>query len=51
MSMADKEMVSDWGVHLSRHLQILAVSFPDPFPPDWCGRTEEGSFFMVGLPK
>ena len=32
--MADKETVSDWGVHLSRHLQILAASFPDHFPPD-----------------
>ena len=32
MRMADKETVSDWGVHLSRHLQILAVSFPDCFP-------------------
>ena len=29
MRMADKETVSDWGVHLSRHLQILAASFPD----------------------
>ena len=32
MQMADKETVSDWGVCLSRHLQILAVSFPDCFP-------------------
>ena len=30
--MADKETVSDWGVHLSRHLQVLASSFPDHFP-------------------
>ena len=29
MRMADKETVSDWGVHLSQHLQILAASFPD----------------------
>ena len=34
MRMSDKETVSDWGVHLSRHLQILAVSFPDHFSPD-----------------
>ena len=34
MRMADKETVSDWGVCLSGHLQILAVSFPDHFPPD-----------------
>ena len=32
--MADKETVLDWGICLSRHLQILAPSFPDHFPPD-----------------
>ena len=31
--MADKETVSDWDIHLSRHLQVLAASFPDCFPP------------------
>ena len=25
--MADKETVSDWGIHLSRHLQVLAGCF------------------------
>ena len=44
MQMAEKETVSDWGVHLSRHLQILAASFPRSFSPGSCGRTEEGSF-------
>ena len=34
MRMADKETMSDWGIHLSQHLQILAASFPDRFPPD-----------------
>ena len=29
MRMADKETVSDWGVCLSQHLQILVASFPD----------------------
>ena len=29
LRMVDKETVSDWGVHLSRHLQVLAASFPD----------------------
>ena len=29
MRMADKETVSDWGVCLSRHLQILVASFPN----------------------
>ena len=32
--MADKENVSDWEVCLSRHLQVLATSFPNHFPPD-----------------
>ena len=34
LQMADKETVLDWGIHLSRHLQILAASFPDCFPPE-----------------
>ena len=34
MRMANKETMSDWGVCLSQHLQILAASFPDRFPPD-----------------
>ena len=32
--MADKETILDWGICLSRHLQVLAASFPDCFPPD-----------------
>ena len=32
--MADKETVLDWGVHLLRHLQVLAASFLDHFLPD-----------------
>ena len=31
--MVDKETVSDWGVCLSRHLQVLAPSCPHHFPP------------------
>ena len=34
LKMADKESISDWGVCLSRHLQVLAVSFPNCCPPD-----------------
>ena len=34
LRMADKETVSDWGVHLLRHLQVPATSFPDCFSPD-----------------
>ena len=41
--MADKENVLDWGMHLSRHLQILAASFPDHFPRRSCSGTEERS--------
>ena len=32
--LADKETVLDWGVCLSRHLQVLAASFPNCFPPN-----------------
>ena len=34
LSMADKETVLDWGIHLLRHLLVLAASFPDCFLPD-----------------
>ena len=45
MRMADKETVSDWGVHLSRHLQILAASFPDHFPPDCVAKLKRDHFY------
>ena len=32
--MVDKETVSDLGVHLLRHIQVLAASFPDCFLPE-----------------
>ena len=48
--MADKETVPDWGVHLSRHLQVLAASFPDHFPPDWVAELKRDHFYG-GLPK
>ena len=38
--MADKETVLDWGIHLLRHLQFLAGSFPDCFP-QLSGRVKE----------
>ena len=50
MRMADKEMVSNWGVLLSRHLQILAASFPDHFPPDHVAELKRDHFYG-GLPK
>ena len=34
LRMADKETVLDWGVSLSRHLHVLAASFPECFSPD-----------------
>ena len=42
LQMADKETVLDWGISLSRHLQVLAASFPDCFPPDHVAELEEG---------
>ena len=48
--MTVKETVSDWGVHLSRHLQILAASFPDCFPPDRVVELKRDCFYG-GLPK
>ena len=50
MRMADNETVSDWGVCLSRHLQILAASFPDHFPPDHVAKLKRDHFYG-GLPK
>ena len=46
--MADKETMSDWGIHLSR--QVLAASYPDCFPPD-CVAELERDHFYGGLPK
>ena len=48
--MADKETVSDWGICLSRYLQILAASFPDCFPPDRVVELKKDHFYG-GLPK
>ena len=36
MRMADKETVLDWGVCLSKHLQILAAILPRPFSSRSC---------------
>ena len=48
--MADKETVLDWGVCLSRHLQVLAASFPDRFLPD-CVAELKRDHFHGRLPK
>ena len=50
MRMADKEMVLDWGVFLSRNFQILAASFPDCFTPE-CVAELKRDHFYGGLPK
>ena len=48
--MADKETVSDWGICLSRHLQVLAASFHDHFPPDHVAQVKRVCFYGR-LPK
>ena len=48
--MPDKETVLDWGIHLLRHLQVLAASFPDHFPPDHMAELKRDHFYG-GLPK
>ena len=50
LQMADKETVLDWGIHLSRHLQILAASFQDHFSPDCVVELKRDRFYG-GLPK
>ena len=50
MWMADKDTVSDWGVCLSRYLQILTASFPDHFPLNRVAELKRDCFYG-GLPK
>ena len=50
MRMADKETVLDWDVCLSRHLQKLAASFSDHFPPECVAKLKIDHFYG-GLPK
>ena len=50
LRMADRETVLDWGVCLSRHLQVLAASFPDYFHPDQVAELKRDNFYG-GLPK
>ena len=50
LQMADKETISDWGIHLSRHLQVLAASFPNCFPPNHAAELKQDCFYG-GLPK
>ena len=50
MCMGKKETVSDWGVCLLRHLQILMASFLECFPPD-CIAELKCNHFYGRLPK
>ena len=50
LQMVDKETVSDWGVHLLRHLQVLVASFPKCFPPDQVVELKRDHFYG-GLSK
>ena len=43
--MTDEETVLDWGIHLSRHLQVLVASFPDCFPPDRLAEFKRGHLY------
>ena len=43
--MADNETVSDWGICLLRHLQVLTASFPDHFPPDHVAELKRDYFY------
>ena len=50
LQMVGKETMLDWGIHLSRHLQVLATSFPNCFPPDHVAELKR-SCFCGRLPK
>ena len=50
LQMVYKETISDWGICLSRHLQILAASFPDHFLPDHVVELKRDHFYSR-LPK
>ena len=45
LQMVDKETKSDSGIYLSRHLQVLATSFPDCFPPDHVAELKRDHFY------
>ena len=50
LQMVDKETMSDWSVCLSRHIQVLAASFPDHFLPDHVAELKMDCFYGR-LPK
>ena len=50
MHIGKKETMSDWGVCLLRHQQILTASFPECFPPDHIAKLKRDCFYGR-LPK
>ena len=50
LQMGGKEMVSEWGVHLLRHLQILMALVSECILPDHIAKLNHGCFYG-GLPK
>ena len=50
LQMADKETVSDQGIHLWRHPQVLAALFPECFPPNHVAELKHDCFYGR-LPK
>ena len=50
LQLADKKTISDWGICLLRHFQVLAASFPNCFPPNHVAELK-GDCFYGGLPK
>ena len=46
LQIGEKETVSEWGVHLLRHLQILTASFLECFPPDHVAKLKHECFHM-----
>ena len=45
LGMGEKETVLDLGVHLLRHLQVLAASFLEHFPPDLIAELKHDHFY------
>ena len=50
LQMRETETMSDWGIWLSKYLQVLAASLPEHFPPD-CMSELKCDCFYSGLPK
>ena len=48
--MGKKETVLEWGMCLSRHLQVLTASFQEHFPPDHIAELKCDHFYS-GLLK